>query len=115
MEIATSFGNSGFQDWVIQRVTALVLAVYVIFMIAFFLTHPHLSYAEWRALFSAACMKYSSIIALLALIAHAWIGIWTVTTDYIKSSLFRLPIQIFFILGLMVCFLYGIDILWSVH
>ena len=51
---ATSFGRSGLHDWLVQRVTAVVLAVYVIYLASFtnwfrytkalleYLNHPHL-------------------------------------------------------------------------
>lgn len=113
MDIATGFGKSGFQDWVIQRVTAIVLAAYTIFLVAYLIIHSNLTYGEWHSLFSSPWMRYASAISLISLIAHAWIGIWTVTTDYIKPAAIRFPLQVIIILALLGCFLFGMDTLWN--
>lgn len=114
VETATSLGRSGLQDWLIQRITAIILAIYTVFLIIYFVTHPTLQYEQWRALFDFNLMKYSSLLALLSLILHAWIGIWTVITDYIKPLLLRLSIQIIIMLALLACFVWGIQIIWRI-
>ena len=114
VETATSLGRSGLQDWLIQRLSAVILALYILFLVAFFVMHPHLQYEQWHALFEFNLMKYSTLLALLSLVSHAWIGIWTVITDYIKPLALRLSIQIVFILGLLICLAWGIRIIWSI-
>lgn len=114
VEIATSLGRSGLQDWLIQRVTAVILGIYTIFLVSYFLTHPGLSYAEWKHLFSLSTMRYASLLALLSLLAHAWIGFWTISTDYLKPLTLRLCIQVLFILAVFGCLFWGIQILWKV-
>lgn len=114
VEIATSLGRSGLQDWLIQRITAIVLALYLVFLVAFFVENPTVHYAQWRSLFTNPWMRYASLLALLSLMAHAWIGIWTVTTDYIKPAMLRLLIQVIIIFALLAYFVWGLQILWSV-
>lgn len=113
VEIATSLGRSGLQDWLIQRVTAIILALYTVFLLVYLFLNPKLSYEEWRLLFASDGMRYASFFVLLSLIAHAWIGIWTVTTDYIKPSSLRLGVQLPIIFALLGCLVWGIRILWS--
>lgn len=110
--VALSFGKNGLQDWLIQRLTAIFLAAYVIFLFVYFILHPNPSFTEWSQLFSSIWMQISTSIILLSLIVHAWIGIWTVITDYIKPVSLRLFVQVFFILGLLGCLFFGFDILW---
>jgi succinate dehydrogenase / fumarate reductase, membrane anchor subunit len=112
MEVALSLGRNGLQDWLIQRLTALILSAYIIFWIVFLCINPHPSFAEWRWLFSSQWMRYATLIVLLSLFAHAWVGFWTITTDYIKPISIRLLLQVAFILGLIFCLFWGIDILW---
>ncbi len=114
VETATSLGRSGLQDWLIQRLSAVILALYILFLVAFFVMHPNLQYEQWHALFEFNVMKYSTFLALLSLVSHAWIGIWTVITDYIKPLPLRLFIQIVFILALLICLAWGIRIIWSI-
>ena len=110
---ATSLGRTGLQDWIIQRFTAIILAIYTAFLLFYFILNPDLTYDDWQQLFNSEIMQYGSLLALVSLIAHAWIGIWTVTTDYIKHAVLRLLIQVFFLLFLLGNFFWGIQILWG--
>ncbi len=111
---ATSLGRTGLQDWLIQRVTAMVLAVYSAYLVFYLILHPNLSYSAWHILFSTSGMRYASLLALVSLIAHAWIGFWTVSTDYLKPAFVRLPIQVAVILLLLGNLVWGIQILWGI-
>lgn len=109
----TSFTASGLRDWLIQRVSAIILALYTLFIMGFLLIHPHLTYDQWHALFQYNFMRIISVIVLFSLISHAWIGMWTVSTDYIKLACIRVSLQILGILALLACFIWGIKILWG--
>jgi succinate dehydrogenase / fumarate reductase membrane anchor subunit len=109
----TSLTNNGLRDWLIQRVSAVVLAVYFIFLFVYLCLHPQLTYVEWENLFANPVMKTGTLLALLSLLVHAWIGIWTVTTDYLKSMPLRITIQMLVLLGLLGLFFWGILILWG--
>lgn len=79
----TNLGRSGAFDWMIQRVTAYVLALYTIFLLGFLVT-TDVTFETWSALFDQTWFRIFSLLALLSLGGHAWVGLWTVTTDYIK-------------------------------
>jgi succinate dehydrogenase / fumarate reductase membrane anchor subunit len=104
--------KSGLKDWLLQRVSAVVMALYVIFFIGFFISHPQVSPSDWALLFSHPWMKGLSFFVLLMLLAHAWIGIWTVLTDYVHCVMLRSVIQGLIILGFFVCLIWGISILF---
>jgi succinate dehydrogenase / fumarate reductase membrane anchor subunit len=109
----TSLTGNGLKDWLIQRVTAVYFAVYSLFVFGYLLTHPHLSYEHWHALFQCVYFQFATVIALLALSLHAWIGLWTVTTDYLKCTAIRLSVQMLVALWLLVQFLWGLIIVWG--
>ena len=109
----TNLGRSGLSDWLIQRVSACIMAIYLIFMTGFFLSHSTIDYATWAALFSHPAMRIFSLLCLLSLLAHAWIGIWTILTDYIKCAVARGTIQILIIIAFIACLAWGIQTLWS--
>nr|CBA73764.1 succinate dehydrogenase hydrophobic membrane anchor protein [Arsenophonus nasoniae] len=44
---------------------------------------------------------------------HAWIGLWQVLTDYIKSIALRLLLQLFLIVILMTYLIYGTIVVWG--
>ena len=79
-----SSSRAGLRDWLIQRVSAVIVFAYFIF-ICVFLFAGH-SVAQWRTLFSHAPMKLLSMFALLSICWHAWIGLWTVLTDYVHNK-----------------------------
>ena len=83
----TSFGRSGLADFVLQRASAVVLAAYGLCVIGFFVTRP-LTHEALVGFFRSLPMQAFTTLALLALAAHAWIGMWTVGTDYVRRHYF---------------------------
>lgn len=112
MQSATSLTSTGLRDWLVQRVSAVVLAAYFIFLLVFFILHPQLQYSAWQQLFASNWMRVFTFLALLSLIAHSWVGIWTVLTDYIKCTWARLLLEVVLILALLGYLFWGIEILW---
>ena len=91
---------SGLRDWKIQRLTAVVLAAYLAyFCYQLQAVHPHSSEA-WRALMQAPIMQISTTLALVALLWHAWIGVWTIVTDYVKPLALRVVVLALIVVAL---------------
>lgn len=109
-----SVKHQGLQDWVIQRVSAILMGIYFIVFLAYFLIHGQWSFADWHNLFAQTWMKIATIIVLLGMLYHAWIGIWTIFTDYVKPFVLRCILNCLVLLTLVACLLWGIMILWSV-
>lgn len=108
-----SVGGNGLKDWILQRVTAIYFAAYSIFFFAYLCMHPQLQYETWQALFHGVGFKVASILALFVLSLHAWLGIWTVTTDYLKCLVLRLSLQTIIMIGLLGQFIWGFLIVWG--
>ncbi|EMP56692.1 succinate dehydrogenase, hydrophobic membrane anchor protein [Marinobacter koreensis] len=108
----TNLGRSGVFDWMIQRVTAYVLALYTLFMFGFLLT-TDVSYASWSGLFDQTWFRIFTLLALLSIGGHAWVGLWTITTDYIKPMGARFIVQALCGLTMFVYLVWGIQILWG--
>lgn len=70
--------------------------------------------ADGPAFFASTGMKVFTLLALLALIYHAWVGIRDIWMDYVKPVGIRLGLQIFTILWLVGCGVWAIEILWRV-
>lgn len=109
----TNLGRNGVYDWVVQRVTAVVLALYTIFLTGFALFSSDLDYASWAALFESTWMRIFSVMAIVSLAAHAWIGLWIVATDYLKGTVERISFQIICAAITFVYVVWGIQILWG--
>lgn len=109
----TNPGRSGVADWLIQRVSALIMTAYLVFITVYLFMHPALDYATWHALFACSLVKIFSLLCLLALLGHVWIGLWTILTDYIKCRVSRGSLQILIILALLALLAWGIQTLWN--
>ena len=108
---ATGLTGSGSRDWIFQRISAVVLAVYSVVIVGFFLFND-VNFEAWRGFMLSLPMKLFSLVAILSLVFHAWVGMWTVLTDYVKSSGLRLVIQSLVIIAVLVYLFWGMMIFW---
>jgi succinate dehydrogenase / fumarate reductase membrane anchor subunit len=110
----TSYSRSGLRDWLLQRASAYVLAAYLVFLLAIYLANPVVDYKHWHHLFQHVTVKVFTLLAFISMGIHAWIGVWTIFTDYIKHTGLRLMLEALVLLALVVYVLWGVVILWSV-
>ncbi len=103
----------GLRDWLMQRVTAVVMALYALSMAGWLLLHPGLNYDAWIALFSGSVVRTFSLLFLLAVYCHAWAGVRDIVMDYFKSSGLRLVIYVAVILALLLYVIWSVQILWG--
>lgn len=106
--------HRGLTDWLIQRASAVIMLVYIIGLFLFCVVHPDLAYYEWHGLFAHDWMKIATVLVVVSLLYHAWIGMWTIYTDYIKISWLRLVVDVLTIIALLAFFFQTLLILWSV-
>lgn len=106
--------RGGLRDWLIQRITALFVGIYALFLIFYYAAHQPMTYGVWYNLFNHLSMKIITLIVLLCVLWHAWIGLWTVFTDYVKNRFVRLILEI--IVGLLLLIYLGwlFETLWVV-
>jgi succinate dehydrogenase / fumarate reductase membrane anchor subunit len=109
-----SVNHQGLREWVIQRTSAIIMAVYSIGLMTYIVMNPELSFAEWHGFFAETWVKVATLLFVLALCFHAWIGMWTIFTDYVKIFVVRCMLNFGAILMLMACFFWAFMILWSV-
>ena len=110
---ASSFSRNGVSDWLLQRASAVVLAAYTLCVLGFLFSTDALSFSAWRAYFGSFWMQVFTLMALAAYVIHAWIGLWTIATDYIKHSLARVLFQTLFILVLLAISWATVQTLWG--
>jgi succinate dehydrogenase / fumarate reductase membrane anchor subunit len=105
---------TGLKDWIIQRVSAVILAGYLLFIFGITFIYSPLHYFSWKAIFQHHSVKVFTILALLSLIAHAWIGLWTITTDYFKPLALRFLTQLCILFALFFYVFWGLSIIWRI-
>ena len=111
--------NRGLLDFVMQRVSALVLGLYTLCLLGFLVSHSELSQVEWVGFMQSMPMIFSTV-SLVSLCVHAWVGMWTIGTDYIRtfsfgkrSTFLRQVYQAFVVALLLVYLGLGSSIIWS--
>ena len=109
-----SLRATGLQDWLLQRITAVVLTAYLLFLVTYLFLHIPLDFVSWQHLFRQPVMKAASLISLLSVCVHAWLGLWMVITDYIKPIFLRISINSILLLILLSYLIWGITILWHI-
>ena len=106
--------HQGLTEWIGQRLSALVMIVYVVGLVAFMVGHAPLDYDQWHDFFANRWIKIATLIFIVSLLYHAWIGMWTILTDYVKSLVFNMVLQAIILLSLVACFFYALLVVWSV-
>ena len=103
----------GLRDWLIQRITAVVMAGYIVSLAAYLLWQPGLDYDVWIALFSSLPVRTFTLLFLMCLFYHAWIGVRDVVMDYVRLAGLRLFMHVLVILALILYLIWSVQILWG--
>lgn len=102
----------GLRDWLAQRITAAVMALYSAGMAGWLLSHD-LDYDMWTSLFSHDLVRTLTLLFLLSLFYHAWVGVRDIVMDYVKPAGMRLLLHAAVILLLILYAIWSVQILWS--
>jgi len=103
----------GLRDWLVQRVTALLMAVYTVVFAGILLICPPQHYGDWRALFENQAMRIATFLFFVSLFWHAWVGVRDILMDYVKPTAVRLGLEIVVAVLLAGYAGWAIQILWS--
>ena len=103
----------GLRDWLIQRVTAVVMVIYSVSIMAYWITQPVKDYYAWTMLFSNNLVRTFSLLFLLSVFYHAWIGVRDIVMDYVKPAAIRFTVHVLVILALLLYVIWSVQILWG--
>ncbi len=105
----------GLRDWLSQRVTAALMALFTLVVLAqVIFTSGPVGYDQWAGIFASQWMKVLTFAVIVALLWHVWVGVRDIWMDYIKPVGIRLALQVFTILWLVGCVGWTVQILWRV-
>jgi succinate dehydrogenase / fumarate reductase membrane anchor subunit len=102
----------GFRDWLAQRVTGVLMALFTVVLLAQVLIGKPMSYDKWAGIFAAQWMKVFTFVVIVSLLYHAWVGMRDIWMDYIKPVGLKLVLQVFTIVWLVGCAGWAIQVLW---
>lgn len=104
----------GLRDWLVQRITAVLLAIYTVVFVGILLICPPQNYGEWRALFENQPMRVATFLFFVSVFWHAWIGVRDILMDYVKPTSARFGLEIVVAVLLVGYTGWAIRILWGV-
>ena len=103
----------GLMDWLVQRLTAVVMAVYTLLVLAIALWNGGIDYPLWTDLFAHGGFKLASFLFMVALLYHAWIGVRDILMDYIKPAGIRLTLETVTVIALVGYLGWTLQVLWG--
>ena len=102
----------GTRDWLAQRITALLIALYSIVVLIVVASRSPFTYETWKALFAQGWMRIATLLFAASLAWHAWVGVRDILMDYVKHDGLRLALQVLTVLLLAGYTSWTIEILW---
>jgi succinate dehydrogenase / fumarate reductase membrane anchor subunit len=102
----------GLRDWLAQRVSAVVMAVYAVVLFIALLAGNAGTYEGWKALFGQGWLRFATFLFVVSVLVHAWVGMRDIWMDYIKSTGLRLALQALTVLWLVGCGGWAVQVLW---
>ena len=118
--MSTNFGSKrlvvgahyGSRDWLSQRVTAVLMALFTVVLVVQLLLPGEIGYYKWAGIFAPQWMKFLTFVVIVALAWHAWVGVRDIWMDYVKPAGLRLALQVFTIVWLLGCAGWAIQVIW---
>ncbi len=104
----------GLRGWLLQRVSAVVMAAYTLLMAVMIAVLQPGDFGRWRGLFALPWIKVATLLFVVSLLLHAWVGMRNVFMDYVKPSGLRFALYVATILALIAYAGWAAQILWSV-
>jgi len=105
---------AGLRAWLLQRLSALYMGVYLLIFLFYMLIRAPAGYLAWRETLAGPWMSLPMILFFMALLIHAWVGMRDVILDYVHDTALRLGMLTLIGLALLACGLWVLDILLGV-
>ena len=103
----------GWRDWLVQRITAIVMVVYTGLLFVVALWNGGFDYATWKSIFASSAFRIATFLFMTSLLWHAWVGVRNILMDYVKPAGARLSLQCVVIVVLVGYLGWAVAILWG--
>ena len=108
-----SRSHVGVRNWILQRLTAVILALYSTLFVALLIAQNPTQFGAWQALFSPMWMRLATLLFMLSLCVHAWLGVRDIFQDYVPSLKLRRALQWLAKIALLLYAAWAVKILWG--
>jgi succinate dehydrogenase / fumarate reductase membrane anchor subunit len=106
---------TGLRAWLVQRVSAVYMLLFIVFFLGHFVVDPPHSYPAWHAWMMSKGVSTATAVFFGALLAHAWVGLRDVIMDYVHPVAFRICVLALLGFGLMATGIWAMRILEVEH
>lgn len=103
--------HRGLGEWLAQRLSALYLAGFALWLVARLAMAAPADYVAWKAWMAAGGVRLAFALFFLSVLVHAWVGLRSVFLDYLKPLWVRFVAQLLLALGLLVLAFWAAQIL----
>jgi len=79
-------GFTGLRAWWVQRVSAVYMLLFVLFLLFSFGLHPLHDFSQWHAWVTRPGTSIAFLVFFAALLGHMWVGLRDVLLDYAKPA-----------------------------
>ena len=101
----------GLRDWLLQRLTAIYLGGFLVYLLVHFLLQPQHSFQQWHDWVTHPVMIIAIALFIMAVLVHGWVGMRDVVLDYVHAISLRLMILSLIGLTLISCGLWALRVL----
>jgi len=112
VERAVTGAHYGLRDWLAQRITAAVMAVYSVILLVVLVGGAPITYAVWKDLFAQGWMRVATLLFAISLAWHGWVGMRDILMDYVKPAGGRLALEVAVLLAIAGALGWTLQILW---
>jgi len=112
VERVVTGAHYGLRDWLAQRVTAAIMAVYTVILLAVLVGGVPIGYAVWKDLFTQGWMRVATLLFAASLAWHAWVGMRDILMDYVKPMGLRLSLEVAVLVVIAAYLGWTAQILW---
>ena len=112
MKSATG-SHTGTGTWLLQRATAVALALALPGLAIYFLAAMPIDFTGWQALFAPLWLRVLMLLTIAALALHAWVGMRDIFMDYVHHTGLRLALYLAVIVTLTGSVAWLAATLWS--
>ncbi len=102
----------GWRDWLVQRLTAVLMALFTLVLVVQVLSPGEMGYDKWAGIFAQQWMKLLTLAVIVALMWHAWVGMRNIWMDYVHAAGMRLALYVVTLVWLVGCVAWAFQVLW---
>ena len=107
----TGSAHAGLGEWLLQRVTAVYMGVFVLYLVFRFAVAPIDVFAAWKMWFASVAVRIGFALFFASALLHSWVGMRSVFMDYVKPMWLCFVVQLLTATALLILALWVAQIL----